>query len=320
MKGLAKAFDGFWFRPADPRNLAVCRMLFFGWLFLWYLGADFSFITGFPAAFWTPQPLLAVLGLDRVPPESVVLTTRLIFLSGLLLTCVGLMTRSSILVAAVSGTYLLALTHSFHKTNHSDAALVLAMFVLAFSHCGRAWSLDAWLRSKRARDANDRAGLTMHGEYRWPVQMVRLLVAITFFLAGAAKLRFGGMDWMFRDGLSNLLLRQHFAWQPPLDAGVWLASQLWICRLLSVGTVVLELAAPLALISRGARALIIPGLLGMQVGILMLMGDNFTQFMALYVFFVPWLWILQRLGVIRGHDAADTGGGRVRAIGSAAAA
>lgn len=176
--------------------------------------------------------------------------------------------------------------------------------------------MDAWLRSQRASDSAGRAGLTEHGEYRWPVQMVRLIVVITFFLAGAAKLRFGGMDWMFRDGLSNLLMRQHFAWHPPLDAGLWLASHEWLCRLLRVGTVALELAAPLALISRWARALMIPGLLSMQAGILLLMGDNFSQFMALYVFFVPWLWILQRFGAIPRRDSADAGEGRGRTIGS----
>lgn len=79
LSGVLHTFDRFWFRPADPRNLAVCRVAFIAWLFVWYVNHDFSYVSEFPAAFWKPQFLLKLFGLDVMPPLSVVLGAKLVF-------------------------------------------------------------------------------------------------------------------------------------------------------------------------------------------------------------------------------------------------
>jgi hypothetical protein len=65
----------------------------------------------------------------------------------------------------------------------------------------------------------------------------------------------------------------------------------WIeipCKLLALATVCIEILAPLALFSRRAAMVIIPSLLSMQIGIRLVMGDDFSQFASLYVFWIPW--------------------------------
>ena len=50
----------------------------------------------------------------------------------------------------------------------------------------------------------------------------------------------------------------------------------------------IETLFPLALFSRRARVVLVPAGLVMLVGIRLLMGPTFEQFMMCYVFWVPW--------------------------------
>ena len=58
--------------------------------------------------------------------------------------------------------------------------------------------------------------------------------------------------------------------------------------MLAAATVVFESGFPLALFSRRARWIIVPVMVCIQVGIHMLMGIDFRQFMIVYLFWVPW--------------------------------
>src|SRR5207302_10188593 len=86
----------------------------------------------------------------------------------------------------------------------------------------------------------------------------------------------------------------HIANGDPLTAwGPFLAHSVWLCRLLAGATLAIEVSFPLALFSRRARWALVPAGLLMQVGIRVLMGPSFEQFMSCYLFWVPW----DRLGV-----------------------
>ncbi|HYD84395.1 MAG TPA: hypothetical protein VEA63_10085, partial [Opitutus sp.] len=127
------------------------------------------------------------------------------------------------------------------------------------------------------------------GEYTWPIQAVRLAVVLLFLGSGISKLVLGGWPWMFSDNLYNIVSYCQLTRDTPLQIDI--QSSLFY-RTLAVGTVVIELAAPLALFHRASSTIIIPALLGMQIGIRLIMGDNFTQFMSLYLFWVPWMSLI----------------------------
>jgi hypothetical protein len=76
---------------------------------------------------------------------------------------------------------------------------------------------------------------------------------------------------------------------PLLDWGQHLARLAWFGKGLAGFTLVLELGFPLALFNRTARKLWVPGMFMAHVGIALLMGVVFTQFMYTYIFWVPWL-------------------------------
>ena len=63
MRALRKRWLRFWYEPTSPLNLAVCRVLFFGAFFLFYLPRDFSLWGEVSGSFWLPLPLFQVLHL-----------------------------------------------------------------------------------------------------------------------------------------------------------------------------------------------------------------------------------------------------------------
>jgi hypothetical protein len=284
--GFAAVQERFWFAEASPKPLALLRLLFFGWLFLWYWGYDFRAIALHPEELWQPVHLLRVLGLDCIPSERTLDVLQAAWKTTLLSACVGLASRPSALVACLLGAYLLALTHSFHKINHSDGALVLTMGVLALAPIGDVWSLDRLARRWRLGERLAAPGFG--GEYWWPIQMTRVLLVLVFLGSGISKLVNGGVAWVWSDHLYASVTLLRATRETLLSVRLPWESHYWLWRALAMGTVAIELAAPLALFSPRARLVIIPGLLSLQIGILLLMGDNFTQFMALYLFWIPW--------------------------------
>ena len=277
--------DRFLFQPAPAWQLGALRLAFFGWLFLWYLLRDYTFVATYPAVFWTPIDLFRALGHAAQPPEALIIVLQIVWKLALLTAALGLFTRVSVVVALVLSAYILGLSHSFHKINHSDAALVLAMLVFAFTRCADAVSIDALRKAARNPTRDTRPAPSP--AYHWPVRALWILWVIVFVLSGISKLRNGGFGWMLSDNLSNIIVRNQTAWEPMLPFGIQLAEQGWLCKLFAVGTVVFELFAFLVLFSKWFRLLIVPALLSMQVGILLVMSDNFTQFFALYLAFVP---------------------------------
>jgi hypothetical protein len=273
-----------------PVWLGTCRILFFGWIFLWFLAEDLSLVALQPVENWRPILLLRLVGLDQLPNRYPLELVSVVWKGALFLACIGLATRTSCALSCVLGVYLLGLTHSFWKINHSDAALVLAMGFLAFSRAGDALSIDRLLQKN---SANAEFKIAPSGEYCWPIQIVRLTFIVVFFSAGIAKLLRSGSDWMFSDNLETIIWYASLTRETIASVNLEMPFFGLICIVAAVSSVILEVACPLALFNRLAAAIIIPSLFFLQVGITILMGDDFTQFAALYLFWVPWIALNQ---------------------------
>jgi hypothetical protein len=62
----------------------------------------------------------------------------------------------------------------------------------------------------------------------------------------------------------------------------------------AAGALLLELGYPLALFNRIARWIVVPSMMLMHVGIYLLMGPLFREFLICNVFWVPWSALLAR--------------------------
>lgn len=290
MSALVAAWHRFWFAPAAPWRLGLCRAVFFASFYVLYLARiDLRWYALFPEGFFRPRSFFAWLSLSPAGGETLHwLVTG--FELAVLLAAVGLLTRVATAASFGLGLYVIGLQFNYGYLHWAHAIVPIVMGVLALAACGDALSLDALIR-KRTTGWVPRAG----GPYRWPIQLVRVIFVTVFLAAGLSKLRAAGLTWVTSDTLRNYLLENQYvfradavtAWSRPLVD--WLVLHPNLCRLLAGMTLGLELGAPAALISRQARRLLIPALFLFQVGnALLLYQDFFFAYLGLYAFWVPW--------------------------------
>jgi hypothetical protein len=290
MAGLRQRWETLWFEPAPPLNLGLCRIFFFGALFLFYLPQDFSVWSTVSDVFWQPVSLFRWLHL-KVLSEETLGIVQLLWKSALALSCVGFFTSVSVGTSFFLGIYLLGLPHNFGKVHHADAILVFAFGILAFSRCGDSCSLDRLIRTRRFRTAPPETSEPVSGEYTWPIRTIWLAMTLVFFAAGWSKIRQSGLAWISSDQLRILLLQHNYylSDSDPLTSwGLILAQYPRLCHLLAAATILCETTYPLALISVTARWILAPAGFLMLVAIRVLMGPGFEALMICHVFWIPW--------------------------------
>jgi hypothetical protein len=287
MHRLHSLWRHFWFEPTPPVNLSLCRVLFYGGLFLSCLGHDFSAWSEVSSVFWQPIWLFRWFHLPLLPGELLD-PLQLLWKAALGFSCIGLCTRFSTVTAFVLSVYFLGLPRSFGGVSHVDCLPVFVLGIMALSRCGDSGSVDRLMR--RVRHGSDPAGNPrgLSGEYTWPVRMVWVMMALIFFAAGVAKLRHSGMEWVYSLEIFLVQNQYHVTYDPLTSWGPHLAQQSWLCRLLAAGTLAIEVGFPLALCSRPIRWIVVPASVLMLIGIQLLLGPAFGRFMIAYLFWVPW--------------------------------
>lgn len=293
MAGIVARWNAYWFTPTAPTNLAVGRMVFFGLLFCLYLPYDFSGWAEVDAVFWLPTWSFAVLRLP-VLEAGTLRVLQAVWKAALACACLGLATRASITTVFVVGFYLLGLPHCFGKVHHYDSMLIFVFAILALVRPGDAYSVDRLLAQRR-----DPRPVAPSGAYTWPVRAIWVVLACVFFGAGVSKLRASGLAWVASDNLAIVLVQAQYFFGnavPLTTAGLTLAAMPMASRILAAATVAGEVGYPLALVSRQARVVLVPGMLLMQLGIRVLLGPTFFPMMSCNVFWVPWDRVLAALG------------------------
>jgi hypothetical protein len=289
MAGVIARWNKYWFAPTAPTNLAIGRMVFFGLLCSLYLPYDFSSWAEVDAVFWMPTWSFAVLRLPVLDADAL-RVLQAIWKVALACACIGLATRASIATVLVLGFYLLGLPHCFGKVHHYDSMLVFVFAILALARPGDAYSVDRLLVRRR-----DPRPIAPSGAYTWPVRAIWVVLACVFFGAGVSKLRASGLAWVASDNLAIVLVQAQYFFGnavPLSAAGLPLAAAPVVYRVLAGAAVAGEVGYPLALVSGRARAVLVPGMLLMQLAIRVLLGPTFFPMMSCNVFWVPWDRIL----------------------------
>lgn len=161
-----------------------------------------------------------------LPPAATWSIAAVAVLSGIAFTR-GLFLRATGIVFFLALLWVTTYRSSFGKILHSENLLVLHVLVLA---------LAAWVRDER-----------------WTLRTLSVATTLTYFVAGATKLRAGGGawlsgralgDWLAFDAVRKIELGSFYS---PIAA--WLAAAPALLVGLSVFTLIVELGAPLALLS-----------------------------------------------------------------------
>jgi hypothetical protein len=148
--------------------------------------------------------------------------------------------------------------------------------------------------------------------FGWPVRVMALLTVITYVLAGVAKLRNGGLDWLVGDVLRNQVaydnLRKELLGDLHSPIGGWLVRYSWPFVPLAVMTIVVELGAPIALRGGRWRTAWVLAAWGFHVGIAVTMAISFP-YELLGVAFAPLFRCERLFSRWARSDAVDREGG-----------
>ena len=287
LEALRKRWMHFWFEPVEPLNLGLCRILFFGAFFLFYLNLDVTSWTEVSDSVWMPIWIFQILHLP-ILSSSLLVVLQSVWKISLALSCIGLFTRVSTVSSFILGTYLIGLPMNFGKVGHAEGLVVFVLGIMALSRCGDSCSIDRLIWKARRRNDTSRQRPQVSGEYTWPVRAVWLMFALIFFAAGVSKLRHSGLEWIFSDNMANTLLRAQFEEMSVVPWGFYLAQHQWLTQLLAAATIAIEVGYPLALFSRRARCIVVPGVFFMLIGISLLLGVTFSAFLICNLFWVRW--------------------------------
>jgi hypothetical protein len=304
MKKVLTRLDVYWFGPALLRDLALFRIVLSSLqlvLLLWPSPPDTCvgcsidhqiWLTNVDPRLYTPIPALKVLlfplGWGVRPDVTVLQVAWLGAVFSGVGTILGWYTKASTLCFAATNTLLIAHSYSYKEMHHTEAIMIIALWLLFLSPSGAIWSVDD-LKS-RLHDSLHRmkfqpeATLARDRFAVWPLRLTQWLVALCYLSAGTSKLLNGGLDWF-----NGYTLAYYFAkdsLERGLSLGVFLAGHPNVLVPLAVLAVAFELSFTLTIfLPRVVWLYLLTGF-AFHLGIYVVHGPPFFQFLALYVAFI----------------------------------
>lgn len=140
--------------------------------------------------------------------------------------------------------WIVSYRNSWGMVFHTENLLVLHVLVLGVTRSADALS----------RDARGRPDPGVGPHWGWPVRLLCAVTVATYVIAGITKLQVSGLAWIGSDTLRGLVaydnLRKVELGDPFSPIGAALVGQRWLFGPLAALSLLIELGAPLALVSR----------------------------------------------------------------------
>ncbi|RJG05270.1 hypothetical protein D3870_03875 [Noviherbaspirillum cavernae] len=225
--------DRFFFFRGGAYNAAIARMLLAIslWLSIKEAGDAYLwnfYVESYKSWGWVPKGLAKIF----VAPPNQDFVINLFHLSQFF--CItmflGVFTRTSAVIAAVSATLYASLIASFGPYwSHGFNVQLLAALSFMFGRSGDVLSVDAVVRRFRALPSP----LKKHdGEYWWPVLFAELSTHMFMFGAFYQKFTLGnGVWWAWSDNLRNsLAVSWGLARFNPPELVLWVANNPWLYK------------------------------------------------------------------------------------------
>jgi hypothetical protein len=179
---------------------------------------------------------------------------------------------------------VLTYRNSWGHLFHSDNLLALHVLIVGCSPAAHAWSLDARQRCPGTPSPPTPAEV----RFGWPLRLAALVTALTYVVTGVAKLRYAGADWMGGDTLLHQIAfdnaRKKVLGAPYSPLAGAFAGHPGLFRPLGPLTLLVELAAPVALLGRRWAAGWAAAAWVLHLGILALMAIAFPYPLSLVAF------------------------------------
>lgn len=269
-----------WFAPVPARRLMLVRSLTFGYAAAWLLvrSAYIVDVARLPDRRYEPVGVLRVV--STPPPDRLIALIWIVTVVACAAVVANRLVRVSAPIGAVGILVLATYTSSFGQVFHTEHLLVLHVAVLAL----------AAVVEPSGPATSDLAAAETSG---WPLNLMMSLVVVAYGVAGVAKLRYSGIEWVAGDVLRNAVAMDNLRkvllddWYSPL--GGWLSSIAWIWGPIAFATLAVEIGAPAALVPGRVRYGWVALVWGFHVGIFVLMAISFPYqlFGVMYAAFFP---------------------------------
>jgi hypothetical protein len=278
-----------WFADAPAERLAALRIAIGSYALVWLVARapELAALAKLGAGHFAPTGIARLV--DAPLPPAAVIAIALATIALLIAFTLGIAYRYTAPLAAAALLWTLTYRNAWGLPFHTENLLVLHVVALACAPAADAWTLD---RTRARTRAPARDG------YGWPIKLMAVLTVATYLLAGVAKLRLAGLDWLDGETLRNQIaidnLRKALLGAPTAVVATPLLDHPASFTIVSALTLVLELGAPLALLGRRIAIAWALGAWTFHVGVVLMMNIWFPY--PLFGFAYLPLFAIERVG------------------------
>ena len=238
--------------------------------------------------------MLAPFGWGVLPPDTFMLSVYYLAAISGVLSLVGWRTNLSLLVFTACMVLLQGFMYSFGEIHHREAVLMIALLVLAFSPCGRYWSIDSW-RGKGFNPIVDSPDSTStHSEFAyWPIFVCKAFLALMYISAIASKFMASGFGWA--NGYTLQVVMATDGLRGGSTLAIWLSQHHYLLLLGQIAVVVFQSTFWLVLFFPRLGWIYYPLGLMFHITIFLTLKAPFWHWILLYFVFIPYANILKAM-------------------------
>lgn len=269
--------------PTTASALGMVRAAVSGIFLIGTLSTSFSDLGHLPATLLRPNGFMQLFSwkfYDYLLTPSGMSAFKWAMVISLTFSTIGYLTPLSTKTSALIVLFYEGLLRSFSHFNHDEMLGVYCLIVLAFSPCGDAFSVDSLAGSRKKGEV----------AYGFPILLMRILLAWTYFSSALIKLRFAGLGYFSKDNLPALAILHSL--DNLHDTQFRVAFSLPAIRDYLPAVVILvllwELLFPLAVFWKRVRWWILGAGIVFHLSTLFVMNIFFPYQLAMYVVFVDW--------------------------------
>lgn len=215
----------------------------------------------------------------------------------LVLGMLGLWTRFTIPLSALTYCILGGLTRQYFYYYHQGLIVVYVLAALSFTPCGDGLSLDRWLAIRRRKLVVETTRST--SVYGWSRYTCWVVLVMAYLASGGSKLAVVGLSWLDPTNLRGMMYSctlqrcNNYDWDVALRFGPHLPD--FVFSLFGIAGTFAELAFVLVLFSQLARRIMPFLMVGLHLGIWTFQNILFVDFMILQLIFLDVEWAKQVL-------------------------
>jgi len=283
---MTSAWNRFWFR-AEPRANFIAARIIVALTSLWLVLSrpQLPELLTWPDAFWLhANGWLRARFLIGGLPYAIELALYIVLMVALLLTALGRFTAASAFTAAILLYHFAAFEDIISSSSgpffRGFTACISCLFVIAFSQ----------------HDDDDS---------RWPLALMRLLVAFTYLLSGISKLRLVGWRWATAANFEGIVAAMVLPdVRPPWSN--WFLGHPLLCWLGALSGFAMDFLFISAVFSKRAARVVVPLTFIAHVVVVKVLGVVYLA-APLLLLFVNWQWVVDALRARRGAVATASG-------------